>query len=144
MKKKNSTIILLVILNLILLISLFLSITNDNKTFTLIYWFDAPITIFTNLYLIRIYIENSLNIDKENSKNITRSFSNITTVISIIYIAIFLFIMLYSKVENLLIINYIQVLFCIITIAFEIVYDASIIKAKRETKELIDKKYNKK
>ena len=52
--------------------------------------------------------------------------------------------MLYSKVENLLIINYIQVLFCIITIAFEIVYDSSIIKAKRETKELIDKKYNKK
>ena len=144
MKKKNSTIILLVILNLILLISLFLSITNNNKIFTLIYWFDAPITIFINLYLIRIYIENSLNIDKEKSNNIIRSFSNITTVTSIIYIAIFLFIMLYSKVENLLIINYIQVLFCIITIAYEIVYDSSIIKAKRETKELIDKKYNKK
>lgn len=144
MKKRNSIIILLLILNLILLISLFLSVTNDSKTFTLIYWFDAPLTIFFNIYLIRLYIENSLNIDKENSKKITRSFSNITTIISIIYIAIFLFIMLFSKVVNLLIINYIKVIFCTLTIAFEIAYDMSIFKAKRETKALIENKYNKK
>ena len=112
--------------------------------FTTIYWLDAPITIFFNIYLIRLYIENSLNVDKDKSNNITRSFSNITTIISIIYIAIFLFIILYSKVKNLLIINYIQVLFCILTIAFELAYDMSILKAKEEIKQLIENKYNKK
>ena len=144
MTKENKKLyLILIILNIILIAFLITSIVFHSNLATGLLWLVAPLTTLVNVYLVKNFSIRGLNIDKEDSNMINRSFDDTTTIASVVYILIYLIIVFLEQVKgNILSLKLVQISFCIITIIFEIIISASIFSAKKETKKLIEKKYN--
>ena len=107
------------------------------------YWFTTPLILIFSVLIINECSKEGLNSDINKSKIINRSFSDITTIIVVIFGLIFLIVMFFNSVEKGIINNlYVMIGFTIITIIAEIFTYVSISGARKETIELLKQQHN--
>ena len=135
--------ILLIIINILNILFLILSGLSDNNNMFDYYWFTTPLILIFLVLIINEWSKEGLNSDINKSKIINRSFSDITTIIVVIFGLIFLFLMFFNSIEKGIINNlYVMVGFTIITIIAEIFTYVSISGARKETIELLKQQHN--
>lgn len=135
--------ILLIIINILNILFLILSGLSDNNNMFDYYWFTTPLILIFLVLIINEWSKEGLNSDINKSKIINRSFSDITTVIVVIFGLIFLILMFFNSIEKGIINNlYVMVGFTIITIIAEIFTYVSISGARKETVKLLQKQHN--
>ena len=143
MRKTKVLNVLLIITNILNILFLILSGIADNNNMFDYYWFTTPLILIFLVLIINEWSKEGLNSDINKSKIINRSFSDITTIIVIIFGLIFLILMFFNSVEKGIINNlYVMIGFTIITIIAEIFTYVSISGARKETIELLKQQHN--
>ena len=143
MRKTKVLNILLIITNILNILFLILSGIADNNNMFDYYWFTTPLILIFLVLIINEWSKEGLNSDINKSKIINRSFSDITTIIVVIFGLIFLILMFFNSVEKGIINNlYVMIGFTIITIIAEIFTYVSISGARKETIELLKQQHN--
>ncbi len=143
MRKTKVLNILLIITNILNILFLILSGIADNNNMFDYYWFTTPLILIFLVLIINEWSKEGLNSDINKSKIINRSFSDITTIIVVIFGLIFLILMFLNSIEKGIINNlYVMIGFTIITIIAEIFTYVSISGARKETIELLKQQHN--
>lgn len=143
MRKTKVLNVLLIITNILNILFLILSGIVDNNTMFDYYWFTTPLILIFLVLIINEWSKEGLNSDINKSKIINRSFSDITTIIVVIFGLIFLILMFFNSIEKGIINNlYVMIGFTIITIIAEIFTYVSISSARKETIELLKQQHN--
>jgi len=143
MRKTKVLNVLLIITNILNILFLILSGIVNNNTMFDYYWFTTPLILIFLVLIINEWSKEGLNSDINKSKIINRSFSDITTIIVVIFGLIFLILMFFNSIEKGIINNlYVMIGFTIITIIAEIFTYVSISGARKETIELLKQQHN--
>ena len=144
--QKSKTIIRnigIVLLNIFMIISLVLVLMLKNDYGYRLYWVITPFLMVLVLLVIKKWSARGLNADTEESKVIQRSFDDTTTLSTVFFGIIYLFIQGVECIKKDIINNpYIIVGFFIVMIIYEVFTYLSIYVAKRDTARLLEKKYN--
>ena len=144
--QKNKTIIRnigIVLLNIFMVVSLVLVLMLKNDYGYRLYWVITPFLMVLVLLVIKKWSVRGLNADTEESKVIQRSFDDTTTLSTVFFGIIYLFIQGVECIRKDIINNpYIIVGFFIVMIIYEVFTYLSIYVAKRDTARLLEKKYN--
>ena len=146
--QKSKTIIRnigIVLLNIFMIVSLVLVLMLKNDYGYRLYWVITPFLMVLVLLVIKKWSARGLNADTEESKVIQRSFDDTTTLSTVFFGIIYLFIQGVECIRKDIINNpYIIVGFFIVMIIYEAFTYLSIYVAKRDTARLLEKIYNKK
>ncbi len=144
--QKSKTIIRnigIVLLNIFMIVSLVLVLMLKNDYGYRLYWVITPFLMVLVLLVIKKWSARGLNADTEESKVIQRSFDDTTTLSTVFFGIIYLFIQGVECIRKDIINNpYIIVGFFIVMIIYEVFTYLSIYVAKRDTARLLEKKYN--
>ena len=144
--QKNKTLIRnigIVLLNIFMVVSLVLVLMLKNDYGYRLYWVITPFLMVLVLLVIKKWSARGLNADTEESKVIQRSFDDTTTLSTVFFGIIYLFIQGVECIRKDIINNpYIIVGFFIVMIIYEAFTYLSIYVAKRDTARLLEKKYN--
>ena len=144
--QKSKTIIRnigIVLLNIFMIVSLVLVLMLKNDYGYRLYWVITPFLMVLVLLVIKKWSARGLNADTEESKVIQRSFDDTTTLSTVFFGIIYLFIQGVECFRKDIINNpYIIVGFFIVMIIYEAFTYLSIYVAKRDTARLLEKKYN--
>ncbi len=144
--QKNKTLIRnigIVLLNIFVIVSLVLVLMLKNDYGYRLYWVITPFLMVLVLLVIKKWSARGLNADTEESKVIQRSFDDTTTLSTVFFGIIYLFIQGIECIRKDIINNpYIIVGFFIVMIIYEAFTYLSIYVAKRDTARLLEKKYN--
>ena len=144
--QKNKTLIRnigIVLLNIFMVVSLVLVLMLENDYGYRLYWVITPFLMVLVLLVIKKWSARGLNADTEESKVIQRSFDDTTTLSTVFFGIIYLFIQGVECIRKDIINNpYIIVGFFIVMIIYEAFTYLSIYVAKRDTARLLEKKYN--
>ena len=144
--QKSKTIIRnigIVLLNIFMIVSLVLVLMLKNDYGYRLYWVITPYLMVLVLLVIKKWSARGLNADTEESKVIQRSFDDTTTLSTVFFGIIYLFIQGVECIRKDIINNpYIIVGFFIVMIIYEAFTYLSIYVAKRDTARLLEKKYN--
>lgn len=135
----------IVLLNIFMVVSLVLFLMLKNDYGYNLYWVITPFLIVLMLMVISRWSVRGLNVDKEESRVIQRSFDDTTTVSTVIYGIIYLTIQFINYVKEEITNNpIIIIIFFIIMVVYELMTYLAIYVAKRDTARLLEKTYNKK
>ena len=144
--QKSKTIIRnigIVLLNIFMIVSLVLVLMLKNDYGYRLYWVITPFLMVLVLLVIKKWSARGLNADTEESKVIQRSFDDTTTLSTVFFGIIYLFIQGVECIKKDITNNpYIIVGFFIVMIIYEAFTYLSIYVAKRDTARLLEKKYN--
>ena len=144
--QKNKTLLRnigIVLLNIFMVVSLVLVLILKNDYGYRLYWVITPFLMVLVLLVIKKWSARGLNADTEESKVIQRSFDDTTTLSTVFFGIIYLFIQGVECIRKDIINNpYIIVGFFIVMIIYEAFTYLSIYVAKRDTARLLEKKYN--
>ena len=144
--QKNKTIIRnigIVLLNIFMVVSLVLVLMLKNDYGYRVYWVITPFLMVLVLLVIKKWSARGLNADTEESKVIQRSFDDTTTLSTVFFGIVYLFIQGIECIKENIINNpYVIVGFFIVMIIYEVFTYLSIYVAKRDTAKLLEKKYN--
>lgn len=144
--QKNKTLIRnigIVLLNIFMIVSLVLVLMLKNDYGYRLYWVITPFLMVLVLLVIKKWSARGLNADTEESKVIQRSFDDTTTLSTVFFGIIYLFIQGVECIRKDIINNpYIIIGFFIVMIIYEAFTYLSIYVAKRDTARLLEKKYN--
>ncbi len=144
--QKSKTIIRnigIVLLNIFMIVSLVLVLMLKNDYGYRLYWVITPFLMVLVLLVIKKWSARGLNADTEESKVIQRSFDDTTTLSTVFFGIIYLFIQGVECIRKDIINNpYIIIGFFIVMIIYEAFTYLSIYVAKRDTARLLEKKYN--
>lgn len=144
--QKNKTLIRnigIVLLNIFMVVSLVLVLMLKNDYGYRLYWVITPFIMVLVLLVIKKWSARGLNADTEESKVIQRSFDDTTTLSTVFFGIIYLFIQGVECFRKNIINNpYIIVGFFIVMIIYETFTYLAIYVAKRDTARLLEKKYN--
>ena len=144
--QKNKTILRnigIVLLNIFMIVSLVLVLMLKNDYGYRLYWVITPFLMVLVLLVIKKWSARGLNADTEESKVIQRSFDDTTTLSTVFFGIIYLFIQGVECIRKDIINNpYIIIGFFIVMIIYEAFTYLSIYVAKRDTARLLEKKYN--
>ena len=133
----------IILLNIFMLVSLVLVLMLKNDYGYRLYWVITPFLMVLVLLVIKKWSARGLNADTEESKVIQRSFDDTTTLSTVFFGIIYLFIQGVECIRKDIINNpYIIVGFFIVMIIYEAFTYLSIYVAKRDTARLLEKKYN--
>lgn len=133
----------IVLLNIFMVVSLVLVLMLKNDYGYRLYWVITPFLMVLVLLVIKKWSVRGLNADTEESKVIQRSFDDTTTLSTVFFGIIYLFIQGVECIRKDIINNpYIIVGFFIVMIIYEAFTYLSIYVAKRDTARLLEKKYN--
>lgn len=133
----------IVLLNIFMIVSLVLVLMLKNDYGYRLYWVITPFLMVLVLLVIKKWSARGLNADTEESKVIQRSFDDTTTLSTVFFGIIYLFIQGVECIKKDIINNpYIIVGFFIVMIIYEVFTYLSIYVAKRDTARLLEKKYN--
>ena len=126
-----------------MVVSLVLVLMLKNDYGYRLYWVITPFLMVLVLLVIKKCSVRGLNADTEESKVIQRSFDDTTTLSTVFFGIIYLFIQGVECIRKDIINNpYIIVGFFIVMIIYEAFTYLSIYVAKRDTARLLEKKYN--
>lgn len=133
----------IVLLNIFMIVSLVLVLMLKNDYGYRLYWIITPFLMVLVLLVIKKWSARGLNADTEESKVIQRSFDDTTTLSTVFFGIIYLFIQGVECIKKDITNNsYIIVGFFIVMIIYEAFTYLSIYVAKRDTARLLEKKYN--
>ena len=133
----------IVLLNIFMIVSLVLVLMLKNDYGYRLYWVITPFLMVLVLLVIKKWSARGLNADTEESKVIQRSFDDTTTLSTVFFGIIYLFIQGVECIKKDIINNpYIIVGFFIVMIIYEAFTYLAIYVAKRDTARLLEKKYN--
>ena len=133
----------IVLLNIFMVISLVLVLMLKNDYGYRLYWVITPFLMVLVLLVIKKWSARGLNADTEESKVIQRSFDDTTTLSTVFFGIIYLFIQGVECIKKDITNNpYVIVGFFIVMIIYEAFTYLSIYVAKRDTAKLLEKKYN--
>ena len=133
----------IILLNIFMLVSLVLVLMLKNDYGYRLYWVITPFLMVLVLLVIKKWSARGLNADTEESKVIQRSFDDTTTLSTVFFGIIYLFIQGVECIRKDIINNpYIIVGFFIVMIIYEAFTYLAIYVAKRDTAKLLEKKYN--
>ncbi len=135
----------IVLLNVFMVVSLVFVLILKNDYGYNLYWVITPFLMVLVLMVIGRWSVRGLNVDKEESRVIQRSFDDTTVVSTLIYGVIYLTIQFIDYVKKGIINNpIIIIVFFVVMVAYELVTYLAIYVAKRDTAILLEKTYNKK
>lgn len=144
--QKSKTIIRnigIVLLNIFMIVSLILVLMLKNDYGYRLYWVITPFLMVLVLLVIKKQSVRGLNADTEESKVIQRSFDDTTTLSTVFFGIVYLFIQGIECIKENIINNpYVIVGFFIVMIIYEAFTYLAIYVAKRDTARLLEKKYN--
>ena len=133
----------IVLLNIFMVVSLVLVLMLKNDYGYRLYWVITPFLMVLVLLVIKKWSVRGLNADTEESKVIQRSFDDTTTLSTVFFGIVYLFIQGIECIKENIINNpYVIVGFFIVMIIYEVFTYLSIYVAKRDTAKLLEKKYN--
>ena len=137
--------IAMVLLNIFIIVSLVLVLVMKNNYGYTLYWIIVPFLLVVILSTIQKWSVRGLNADTEESKVIQRSFDDSTSLSTVFFGLIYLIIQGVECVKKDITHNSILIIcFFIIMAVYELFTYLAIYKAKKETAELVEKKYNRK
>ena len=143
--KKLLTNIGIVLLNIIMVVSLILVLGFKIDYGYSMYWAITPFLMVLVLSVIQKWSVRGLNADIDDSKTIQRSFDDTTTLSTVFFGLIYLIIQGVEVWKENITNNPIVIIgFFIIMIVYELFTYLLIYNAKKETAELLEKKYNNK
>ena len=135
----------IVLLNVFMVVSLVFVLILKNDYGYNLYWVITPFLMVLVLMVIGRWSVRGLNVDKEESRVIQRSFDDTTVVSTLIYGVKYLTIQFIDYVKKGIINNpIIIIVFFVVMVAYELVTYLAIYVAKRDTAILLEKTYNKK
>lgn len=135
----------IVLLNIFMIVSLVLVLFQKNNYGYNLYWVITPFLMVLVLMVIGRWSIMGLNVDREESKVIQRSFDDTTTISTVIFGIIYLTIQFIDYVKKGLTNNsIIIIIFFVVMITYELITYLAIYVAKRDTARLLEKTYNKK
>ncbi len=133
----------IVLLNIFMVVSLVLVLMLKNDYGYRLYWVITPFLMVLVLLVIKKWSARGLNADTEESRVIQRSFDDTTTLSTVFFGIVYLFIQGIECIKENIINNpYIIVGFFIVMIIYEAFTYLAIYVAKRDTARLLEKKYN--
>ena len=133
----------IVLLNIFMVVSLVLVLMLKNDYGYRLYWVITPFLMILVLLVIKKWSARGLNADTEESRVIQRSFYDTTTLSTVFFGIVYLFIQGIECIKENIINNpYIIVGFFIVMIIYEAFTYLAIYVAKRDTARLLEKKYN--
>ena len=135
-----------IITNILLIgVVIYLIITQNKLSFNL-FWLLSTLLLLFNVYFISKWSNKGKEIDvaKNKSKEVIRSFNDITAVMLVFYGLVFLGIQFIEYFEITVKTNiYVALGFYALTIIFQLFCFIAVNKAIKETKELVKKNYSK-
>lgn len=133
----------IILLNIFMVVSLVLVLMLKNDYGYRLYWVITPFLMVLVLLVIKKWSARGLNADTEESKVIQRSFDDTTTLSTVFFGIVYLFIQGIECIKENIINNpYVIVGFFIVMIIYEAFTYLAIYVAKRDTARLLEKKYN--
>ncbi len=135
----------IVLLNIFMLVSLVFVLILKNDYGYNLYWVITPFLMVLVLMVIARWSVRGLNVDKEESRVIQRSFDDSTTLSTVFFGVVYLIIQGAEWVKQSITHNqYIIIGFFIVMVVYEVFTYLAIYVAKRDTARLLEKTYNKK
>ena len=135
----------IILLNIFMVVSLVLVLFQKNDYGYNLYWVISPFLMVLVLMVIGRWSIRGLNVDREESQVIQRSFDDTTTISTVIFGIMYLTIQFIDYVKNGLTNNsIIIIIFFVVMITYELITYLTIYVAKRDTARLLEKTYNKK
>ena len=147
MQKRKNKIrnIAIVLSNIFMVISLILALILKNNYGYTLYWIIVPFLLILILSIVLKWSVRGLNADTEESKTIQRAFDDSTTLLTVFFGVSYILIQgIEAWSENLTKNPILTICFFIIMAVYELFTYLAIYNAKKETAELLEKKYNKK
>lgn len=133
----------IVLLNIFMVVSLILVFMLKNDYGYRLYWVITPFLMVLVLLVIKKWSARGLNADTEESKVIQRSFDDTTTLSTVFFGIVYLFIQGIECIKENIINNpYVIVGFFIVMTIYEAFTYLAIYVAKRDTARLLEEKYN--
>lgn len=135
----------IVLLNIFMIVSLVLVLILKNDYGYNLYWVITPFLMVLVLMVISRWSVRGLNVDRNESIVIQRSFDDTTVITTVIFGIIYLTIQFIDYIKHELINNSIVIIiFFVVMITYELITYLAIYVAKRDTARLLEKIYNKK
>ncbi len=135
----------IILLNIFMIVSLVLVLILKNDYGYNLYWVITPFLMVLVLMVISRWNVRGLNVDRNESIVIQRSFDDTAVISTVIFGIIYLTIQFIDYVKHGLINNSIVIIiFFVVMIAYELITYLAIYVAKRDTARLLEKIYNKK
>ena len=135
----------IVLLNIFMIVSLVLVLILKNDYGYNLYWVITPFLMVLVLMVISRWSVRGLNVDRNESIVIQRSFDDTTVISTVIFGIIYLTIQFIDYVKHGIINNSIVIIiFFVVMVAYELITYLAIYVAKRDTARLLEKIYNKK
>lgn len=135
----------IVLLNIFMIVSLVLVLILKNDYGYNLYWVITPFLMVLVLMVISRWSVRGLNVDRNESIVIQRSFDDTTVISTVIFGIIYLTIQFIDYIKHGLINNSIVIIiFFVVMVAYELITYLAIYVAKRDTARLLEKIYNKK
>lgn len=133
------------LLNIFMIVSLVLVLILKNDYGYNLYWVITPFLMVLVLMVISRWSVRGLNVDRNESIVIQRSFDDTTVISTVIFGIIYLTIQFIDYVKHGIINNSIVIIiFFVVMVAYELITYLAIYVAKRDTAKLLEKIYNKK
>ncbi len=133
------------LLNIFMIVSLVLVLILKNDYGYNLYWVITPFLMVLVLMVISRWSVRGLNVDRNESIVIQRSFDDTTVISTVIFGIIYLTIQFIDYVKHGIINNSIVIIiFFVVMVAYELITYLAIYVAKRDTARLLEKIYNKK
>ncbi len=146
MIKRNKRIsICAVIINILLLVFAILSVVFKNNFLYAWYWLFVTLMLLFEVLYVWIWSKVGRNVDKHKSSTINRSFNDVTTVSIVLSGLLYLSVLFCEFLDESIKSNIyvIWIMYVLLTIAVLFNYLA-VYNANKETKELVEKTFNKK
>ncbi len=133
------------LINIFLLVFAILSGVLKENTLYAIYWLLVTLMLLFEVLYVWIWSKVGINVDKHKSNTINRSFNDITVVTIVISGLLYLAVIFYEFLDKSIKTNAFVIWIMYILLTFAILFNyLAVYNAKKETKELVEKTFNKK
>ncbi len=134
--------VLLILVNVFMITGFVLALVYATEYFKSIFWISIPLFMAIIALDINEWSKIGLDIDKEKSRVIKRSFDDSTALLLVFYVLLFLIICFFQQLDKRVFQhNYVIIGFFIMTIVFELFMYLSLHNAKRDTAKLLEEQH---
>jgi hypothetical protein len=141
MRNRNIFKILVILLSVLFVVSFCLAIFVVNDYVKNMFWASSALLMVSVILDLNAWSKLGLDVDKNKSKTIKRSFDDSTTLLVVFYGTLLCLVILFDTLNNnVMKNNFVIIGMFIMTIEFELFTYLSIWNAKRDTAKLLNNK----
>lgn len=130
-----------IISNILLIGIVILLIVTGEKFLFNLYWCIVPLLLLGTVWFISKWGKRGTDIDTKKSKEVSRSFDDITTVLLVLYALIYLGILFMEYFDDTIKINiYVAIGFYVLSIIVQLFMFIAVDSAYKDTKKIITEK----